>query len=118
MSQDHLTQEQLSNFKSRLLEMKEEIMKDLSKADRDNAQDAIHELADFQNHPADEGTEQFEQELDKGFIMMSEDKLEEVNNALKKISEGTYGFSEKSGEPIPVDRLQAEPTARNRIEED
>lgn len=118
MSQDHLTQEQLSYFKSRLLEMKEEIMKDLSKADRDNAQDAIHELADFQNHPADEGTEQFEQELDKGFTMMNEDKLEEIDNALEKISVGTYGFSEKSGKPIPVERLLAEPTARNRIEED
>src|SRR5690625_1027102 len=105
MSQNHLTQEQLSYFKSRLLEMKEEIMNDLSTTDRDNAQDAIHELADFQNHPADEGTEQFEQELDKGFTMMSEDKLEEINNALEKISRSEEHTSELQSRGHLVCRL-------------
>lgn len=118
MSQTYLTQDQLNHFKHRLIEMKHEIEEELSSTSRDNAQDAVHELSDFQNHPADQGTEQYEQELDKGFKMMREDKLQEVNDALEKIDKRTYGLSEESGKHIPLERLEAEPTARNLVEED
>jgi DnaK suppressor protein len=39
-------------------------------------------------------------------------QLEEVNAALKRIAEGTYGICEKTGKPIPVERLEAYPAAR------
>ena|SRR5690625_1103445 len=118
MSQHFLTQEQITYFENRLLEMKNELQEDLSSTSKDNAQESVQELADFQNHPADQGTAQYEQELDKGLTMMNEDKLKEVKDALSKIKNGTYGVSEKSGEPIPIERLEAQPTARNRIEEE
>ncbi|MFB1098319.1 TraR/DksA C4-type zinc finger protein [Terribacillus sp. JSM ZJ617] len=40
-----------------------------------------------------------------------------MEDALDRIEEGTYGVSEKSGEPIPEERLKAEPTARLLVEE-
>ena len=39
-------------------------------------------------------------------------QLEEINAALKRIAEGTYGICEKTGKPIPVERLEAYPAAR------
>ncbi len=45
------------------------------------------------------------------------DHLEEIEEALKRIKAGTYGISEVSGKPIPVDRLRAMPTARTLVNE-
>lgn len=47
-----------------------------------------------------------------------EDKLERINHALARIEEGTYGLSERSGKPIPVERLEALPTATTLVEEE
>ena len=43
--------------------------------------------------------------------------LAEIDRALAKIETGTYGFSEKSGTPIPYDRLRAVPWARQGADE-
>lgn len=42
----------------------------------------------------------------------------EAEDALKRIEEGRFGVSEKSGDPIPVERLEALPTARYTVEEE
>src|SRR5215472_6477422 len=44
--------------------------------------------------------------------------LSEIDRALAKIDQGTYGVSEQSGRPIPLERLRAEPTARFTAEEE
>jgi DnaK suppressor protein len=44
-------------------------------------------------------------------------RLEEIDRALQKIEVGNYGYSEESGEPIPVDRLEAQPQARYTLKE-
>ena len=50
-------------------------------------------------------------------LLQQRRELEEVNHALEKIKKGTYGICEKSGEPIPMERLRAEPHARFTVEE-
>ncbi|MFD1361431.1 hypothetical protein [Lentibacillus salinarum] len=67
------------------------------------------ELSDYDNHPGDMATEQFEQERDAGLNMDRSNYLQEIKRALERIDNGTYGVSEKSGKPIPVERLEAEP---------
>lgn len=44
-------------------------------------------------------------------------RLELVERALRKIDEGTYGFSDVSGKPIPEARLEVQPEAINTVEE-
>lgn len=44
-----------------------------------------------------------------------EARHKEVREALKRIENGTYGFCEECGEPIPFDRLEANPAARTCI---
>ena len=45
------------------------------------------------------------------------DRLAQVERALKKIEEGSYGLSDVSGHPIPKDRLEANPEATNTLSE-
>lgn len=44
-----------------------------------------------------------------------ETELKDVNDALAKMEAGTYGICEKTGEEIPLDRLQAYPAARTLV---
>ncbi len=45
-----------------------------------------------------------------------EDRHHDVTDALDKMDEGVYGICEVSNEPIPLDRLKANPAARTTIE--
>lgn len=66
-------------------------------------------------HPADEGTELFEREKNLTVQRTLEASLQEVNTALHKFQEGTYGLCENCGEPIPEKRLRAMPEATHCI---
>jgi RNA polymerase-binding transcription factor DksA len=42
--------------------------------------------------------------------------IEEIDHALTKFEDGRYGICEVSGEPIPHERLEAIPWAREKVE--
>jgi DnaK suppressor protein len=44
-------------------------------------------------------------------------RLDVIERALRRLDEGTYGRSVRSGEPIPDERLEADPAAELTIEE-
>jgi RNA polymerase-binding protein DksA len=44
-------------------------------------------------------------------------ELAQVNRALERIEQGTYGLSEVSGRPIPIERLEALPSAITLVDE-
>lgn len=114
----NLSKAQLNHFQTRLLEMKKEIETKMASTKDISPNDAIHELADFDNHPADMGTEQFEQERDAGLDLMRKDQLQKIEDALGRIDAGRYGVSEISGNPLPVERLEAMPTANILVDEE
>ncbi len=45
------------------------------------------------------------------------DRLAQIDRALKRLDEGTYGRSVRSGKPIPDERLEADPAAELTVEE-
>jgi RNA polymerase-binding transcription factor len=59
-------------------------------------------------------------EQDTGLRMSAFDTalLAEIDRALAKIEAGTFGVSEDSGAPIPIERLEAVPWARRTVEEE
>ena len=113
----HLSENKLNYFREKLLEMKAETEKLIESNKNESPNDAIQELSDYGNHPADMGTEQFEQERDAGLETAHREQLEEINDALERIDNKTYGLSELSQKPIPEERLEAMPTARMLVEE-
>jgi DnaK suppressor protein len=48
---------------------------------------------------------------------LERDTLEQIDRALQRIDAGTYGVSEVSGKPIPIDRLEAVPYATTLVDE-
>src|SRR5262245_57841546 len=74
------------------------------------------ELADYDQHPADSGSETFEREKDLSFLEQLEEELAELEAALARIDAGTYGIDEVTGQPIDPARLDAIPTARTNVD--
>lgn len=75
------------------------------------------ELSNIDQHPADVGTELFEEERDQSMIDHLKRELEAIDRAEERIANGTYGLSVESGEPIPDERLEAIPHAERTVEE-
>jgi RNA polymerase-binding transcription factor DksA len=82
------------------------------------APDRSDELADYDQHPADEGTELFEEERDEGIADKLQEELAAIERAERRVDEGTYGVSIESGRPIPDARLEAIPWAERTEEEE
>jgi RNA polymerase-binding transcription factor DksA len=75
-------------------------------------QDSLSELSSVDQHQADMGTETFEREKDLSILESIEGELADVEHALRRLDEGTYGTCEACGRPIDEDRLQALPATR------
>jgi len=57
-------------------------------------------------------------EVDEAVTAVEASRLRAIDRALEKIAEGTYGFSDESGDPIPRARLEAIPEAAFTIAEE
>jgi RNA polymerase-binding transcription factor DksA len=68
--------------------------------------------------PADVATDVYDREQALSLARDFQARIDEINHALEKIDDGTYGVSEVSGEPIPLERLRVVPWARRTIEEE
>jgi DnaK suppressor protein len=74
--------------------------------------DALQELSSFDQHQADVGTETFEREKDLTILDEIEGELADIEHALRRLDDGTYGTCEACGKAIPDERLEAMPAAR------
>lgn len=71
-----------------------------------------------QTDPADLATDTYQDEYDEGSGDDLREQLAAVERAEARLSEGTYGLSVESGEPIPDERLEALPAAERTVEEE
>ncbi|WP_134701788.1 yteA family sporulation protein [Ammoniphilus sp. YIM 78166] len=116
-----LSPEQQNELKQILMDEKKDLehrLKENDDFDIENAlnQESIGELSNYDNHPADHGSELFEREKDIALLEHEEEHLQDILRALKAMEEGTYGVCEICNQPIPEERLQALPTATRCIE--
>ncbi len=77
---------------------------------------AIGELSSVDQHPADIGTETFTMERDQSLLEQIRSDLDDVDSALTRLEQGTYGLCEACGGPIGEERLEAVPSARFCLE--
>ncbi len=73
-------------------------------------------LSNMPLHMADVGTDTFDQDLALGMAETERKLLNEINSALKRVEQKTYGMCEMTGKPIPKTRLKAKPWARYTID--
>ena len=78
---------------------------------RRSRQESSGDLSTMPIHMADIGSDNFEQEFTLGLIENEEEMLRAIDEALKRIEEGTYGKCKECGKTIRKTRLKAIPHA-------
>lgn len=73
---------------------------------------AEYESVGYSNHMADDATDAFDQTVDVALKRKIETSIEEIEQALAKLDNGTYGLCEACGARIDRARLEALPYAR------
>lgn len=100
-------------FKEKLLEDKNQILDTLDIEENNglhsSLKDYYSELSVYDNHPADIASETFEMEMKFNLEESEKRHLKDVNNAIEKIENGTYGMCETCGKSIDIDRLEVIP---------
>lgn len=84
---------------------------------RESENDSLAELSSVDQHQADVGTETFNRERDLSILERVEAELDDVEHALRRLDDGSYGTCEACGRPIDDGRLEAMPAARFCVED-
>lgn len=107
-----LPKKDLDLYKKMLLQLRGKISGDLQQIEGDtlsgNQPSHSGELSDV----ADMATDNYDRELNIGLASNEQQLLNDIDVALKKIEDGTYGICEVYGTPIPKKRLLAMPYTR------
>ena len=112
-----LTPEEIVSYRDNLLDIRRDLLGDMGKMENDAFdKNSNGELSSMPVHMADIGTDNYEQEFTLGLLDSERKMLREVDHALEKISDGSYGICEGTGKQIGRARLNAKPYARYSVE--
>ncbi|ACZ42253.1 transcriptional regulator, TraR/DksA family [Thermobaculum terrenum ATCC BAA-798] len=106
--------QQISELRKRLEDERARLVSELRDLQSDASQwgeSVRDEDSSYGNHMADEGTDTFEQEKEIALQRNLRSVLNEIEAALKRMDEGTYGICIDCGQEIPIERLMARPYA-------
>jgi RNA polymerase-binding protein DksA len=116
-SQIGLGVRELEHFADMLLAKRRELVGDMSSMEREALRTGSgSNLSTLPVHMADMGTDNYEQEFTLTLVEKDRTLLREINHALAKIQNGTYGICEGTGIPIAKARLEVQPWTRFSIE--
>jgi DnaK suppressor protein len=114
---DEIDQHFVDRQRERLMGLRDELVR-IREGVAEDERDLSESEGDFTQHDSgDMSQSMFTREMDASIGEQVERRLGEVDRALQKIEEGTYGLSDESGEPIPRGRLEAVPEALRTVEE-
>ena len=109
--EEYMNEMQVEYFRQKLLDWKKSLLA--------QSQDTLEELRQGGLDQPDE-LDRASMETDKALDLRTKDRarklISKINDALKRIEDGTYGYCEETGEPIGVERLEARPVATLSIE--
>ena len=114
MPRKKMTKKQSELFKNKLIRMKRDIIHDIQsmssvasvEANGNGGENSGHGM-----HMADVATDMYEREFNLGLASNEREILQKIENALKRIEEGTYGICLKTKKTIALIRLKAIPYA-------
>ncbi len=102
----------------RLLNLRDSLLDSMSEVARDNLRSRAEgsEASAFGQHQADAGSDAYDRDFALSLLSQEQDALYEIDEALKRLEQGSYGVCEMSGKSIPHPRLEAMPFARFTVE--
>ncbi|MBI2742678.1 MAG: TraR/DksA family transcriptional regulator [Chlamydiales bacterium] len=104
-----LKKSEIDKFKQRLLELRAQLQQLVRGATEEVKSD--DKSKGYSQHQADEGTDDFVRTISLEVTNKEYTILRQIERALEKIDENTYGVCDITGEEIPVKRLEAVPYA-------
>lgn len=106
----------LKDFKKIVLKRKEEILDDLKHISDDtlrkSQKEASGDISGYAYHMADVATDNYDREFSLGLASNERQSLYELDDALKRIEDGTFGICDDCKGQITKIRLKAVPSAR------
>lgn len=112
-----MTRSEVRHFYKMLLEKRRELVGDMTGIEAEAlGADRQESKGDISDHPADAATDNFEQEFSLGLLESERIILGEIDEALERIEEGSYGVCVGTGQPISKARLTARPWSKYGIE--
>jgi RNA polymerase-binding protein DksA len=119
-AKNKLTEKQKDEYRDSLLQRRATVLGDVNHM-HDNALSksvaaASGDLSTVPYHMADVGTDNFEHEFTLGLIENEEEEIRQIDEALERLANGTFGICESCEKPIPKSRLKIIPYARLCIE--
>lgn len=108
-----MEKQKLRHFKSLLMNEKEDLLNTLELMNENEPNDEMRqhfdELSSYDNHPADLGTETFMMSQNMSLKSSQSSIVDEIDAALERIDNGTYGLCRSCGKKIDEDRLEVIP---------
>ena len=95
-----------------LLKMREELVREIARRSRETAVSGVSDIGDILDSVSEERT----RELDMILTDREKQKLKQIDDALDRIEESTYGLCEECGVKIPRARLKVVPFAKYCVE--
>ena len=109
--EEYMNDLQVEYFRQKLLAWKKSLL--------NQSQDTLEDLRQGGLNQPDE-IDRASMETDKALDLRTKDRarklISKINDALKRIEDGTYGYCVETGEPIGLERLEARPVATLSIE--
>ena len=103
-----------------LVQMREELAQGLDLHTKEtlhrSSKDDSGDLPSYSNHMADSGTENFDRDFALSVVSSEQEALQEIEAAIQRILDGTYGVCGITGKPIKKERLLAVPFTRHSLE--
>ena len=110
-----LTKKELNNFKKLILKRKEEVLEGIRHISEDtlkkSQKEAAGDISGYAYHMADVATDSYDREFSLGLASSGRELLYSLDDALKRIEEGTFGICEDCKKLIAKTRLKAVPYA-------
>lgn len=108
--EDDAARNRLAEEQARLAEIRDNFVADGLTSESED--ESLGELSSVDQHQADVGTETFNRERDLSILERVQAELADVEHALRRLDDGTYGTCEACNKPIDESRLEALPAAR------
>lgn len=110
-----LLKKELDEYKKLILKRKDELsdaIEHISEDTKKSQKEASGDISGYSFHMADVATDNYDREFSMGIVSSERKQLAELNDALKRIEDGSYGICQDCKDPIPQARLKAVPFAR------
>jgi RNA polymerase-binding protein DksA len=114
-----LTKKQLDYFKEKLVTEKTRVLEEMDELQQSNLKQSISDAAGensrYSYHLGDVASLSYGREFSMGLAERQQKYLEQIDEALQRIEEGTYGICKVTGEPIAIERLEEVPVAKYSV---